>query len=291
MDAYRTPSRWFSDPRSAIMPGMEKAYKNGDFLMSRDARALRILSEYIEPQARFARYKVADTVVFFGSARALPKDQADEALVNARATGNPDTIAHAEAGVKLARYYEDARALARLMTEWSKSQSKTSRRYLVCSGGGPGIMEAANRGASEAHGISIGLGISLPSEPSNNAYITRELEFEFHYFFMRKFWFVYLAKALIAFPGGFGTMDEFFELLTLVQTQKSSKHMPIILYGREFWNDVVNLDALIRWGTISPSDLSLFKVCDSPEEAFEHLKHELTRLYGAKDKDAEPPPV
>jgi hypothetical protein len=286
MGAHRTPSRWFSDPRSAIMPAMEKAYKNGDFLMSRDARVIRILSEYIEPQSRFARYKVADTVVFFGSARALPRDQAEEALVNAKSTGNPDTIAQAESGVRLARYYEDARELARLMTEWSKSLSKTSRRFLVCSGGGPGIMEAANRGASEAHGISIGLGISLPSEPSNNAYITRELEFEFHYFFMRKFWFVYLAKALIAFPGGFGTMDEFFELLTLVQTQKSSKHMPIILYGREFWNDVLNLDALIRWGTISASDLSLFKVCDSPEEAFEHLKHELSVLYGGKDAEA-----
>jgi uncharacterized protein (TIGR00730 family) len=273
------------------MRGMEKAYKNGDFLMSREARALRILSEYIEPQARFARYKVADTVVFFGSARALPMDQAQEALANAQTMGDPDAVARAESGVKLARYYEDARTLARLMTEWSKSLSKTSRRYLVCSGGGPGIMEAANRGASEAHGISIGLGISLPNEPSINAYITRELGFEFHYFFMRKFWFVYLAKALVVFPGGFGTMDELFELLTLIQTQKSSKHMPIILFGREFWSEVLNLDALLRWGTISPSDLSLFKIAETPEDAFGYLKQELTRLYGVKDKDAEPPPV
>jgi len=265
---------------------MEKAYKNEDFLMSRDARALRILSEYLEPQSRFARFKVTDTVVFFGSARALPRENAEEALVNAKATGNPQAIARAEGGMLLARYYEDARQLARNMTEWSKSLSKTNRRFLVCSGGGPGIMEAANRGASEAHGISIGLGISLPNEPSVNPYITREMEFEFHYFFMRKFWFVYLAKALVVFPGGFGTMDELFELLTLVQTQKSSKHMPIVLYGREFWSDVLNFDALIRWGTISAADLSLFHVADTPDEAFDYLKRELATLYGEKDAEA-----
>ena len=265
---------------------MEKAYKNEDFLMSRDARALRILSEYLEPQARFARYRVADTVVFFGSARALPSEQADKLLAEARASGDAGAIARAETGIKLSRYYEDARVLAGKMTQWSKSLSKTSRRFIVCSGGGPGIMEAANRGASEAHGISIGLGISLPMEASSNPYVTREMEFEFHYFFMRKFWFVYLAKALVVFPGGFGTMDELFELLTLVQTQKSTKHMPIILYGREFWKDVLNLEALIRWGTISPGDLSLFHVADSPDEAFTILERELTSLYG--EKDAEP---
>jgi len=202
---------------------MDKAYKNSDFMMGRDARPLRILSEYLEPQARFARYRIADTVVFFGSARALPHDLATEELANAKLSGNETAIAKAEQGILLARYYEDARALAHKMTEWSKSLSKTSRRFIVCSGGGPGIMEAANRGASEAHGISIGLGISLPFEASKNPYITRELSFEFHYFFMRKFWFVYLAKALVVFPGGFGTFDELFELLTLVQTRKSSK--------------------------------------------------------------------
>jgi uncharacterized protein (TIGR00730 family) len=264
---------------------MEKAYKNNDFLMSRDARALRILSEYIEPQARFARFKVSDTVVFFGSARALPADKAAEALVNAKSTGNPSAIARAEGGIHLARYYEDARVLAKSMTEWSKSLSATSRRYLVCSGGGPGIMEAANRGASEAHGISIGLGISLPDEPTMNEYITREMGFEFHYFFMRKFWFVYLAKALVVFPGGFGTMDELFELLTLVQTRKSSKTMPIVLYGRAFWSEVFNFDALIRWGTISASDLSLFHIADAPDEAFTYLTRELTSLYGTKDPE------
>ncbi len=265
---------------------MDKAYKNSEFVMSRDARPLRILSEYLEPQSRFARYKVADTVVFFGSARALPTERAAEALVNAKATGNAAAIAKAEGGVHLARYYEDARALARSMTEWSKAHSSTSRRFLVCSGGGPGIMEAANRGASEAQGISIGLGISLPDEPTMNEYITRELGFEFHYFFMRKFWFVYLAKALVVFPGGFGTMDELFELLTLVQTRKSSKTMPIVLYGRAFWKDVLNFDALIRWGTIEPADLSLFHVADTPEEAFAYLTHELGSLYGGKDAEA-----
>jgi uncharacterized protein (TIGR00730 family) len=268
---------------------MEKAYKNNDFLMSREARALRILSEYIEPQARFARYKVADTVVFFGSARAMPVDKASEALVNAQATGNAAAITRAEGGMLLSRYYEDARALARMMTEWSKSLSNVRRRFLVCSGGGPGIMEAANRGASDAHGISIGLGISLPDEPTMNDYITREMGFEFHYFFMRKFWFVYLAKALVVFPGGFGTMDELFELLTLVQTRKSSKTMPIVLYGADFWREVLNFDALIRWGTISAADLSLFHVADSPDEAFSYLTRELSSLYG--DREPEVPSV
>jgi uncharacterized protein (TIGR00730 family) len=268
---------------------MDKAYKNSEFLMGRDARPLRILAEYLEPQARFARYKVADTVVFFGSARALPIERAEEALVNAKSTKNAAAIARAEGGVLLARYYEDARKLAHSMTEWSKSLGSASRRFLVCSGGGPGIMEAANRGASEAHGISIGLGISLPDEPTMNEYITREMGFEFHYFFMRKFWFVYLAKALVVFPGGFGTMDELFELLTLVQTRKSSKTMPIVLYGREFWTEVLNFDALIRWGTISAADLSLFHIADTPEEAFTYLTRELSSLYG--DKDAEVPSV
>jgi len=265
---------------------MDKAYKNSDFMMGRDARPLRILSEYLEPQARFARYRIADTVVFFGSARALPHDLATEELANAKLSGNETAIAKAEQGILLARYYEDARALAHKMTEWSKSLSKTSRRFIVCSGGGPGIMEAANRGASEAHGISIGLGISLPFEASKNPYITRELSFEFHYFFMRKFWFVYLAKALVVFPGGFGTFDELFELLTLVQTRKSSKKMPIVLYGKDFWRSVVDLDALMRWGTISATDLSLFHVADSPDEAFDYLKRELLTLYGEIDAEA-----
>ena len=258
---------------------MEKAYKNLDFLASRDARGIRILSEYLEPQARFAHYNVRDTVVFFGSARAEDPDAARAALEEARRKGDQNAIEQARRAVCLARYYDDAKSLAHGLTEWSKELGESSRRFIVCSGGGPGIMEAANRGASEAAGISIGLGISLPLEVSTNAYITRELGFEFHYFFMRKFWFVYLAKALVVFPGGFGTLDEFFELLTLLQTRKTDKQMPVVLYGEEFWNEVVNFDALLRWGTISPEDLALFHRCSTPADALGFLKTELTRLY------------
>ena len=258
---------------------MEKAYKNLDFLSSRDARTLRILSEYLEPQSRFGHYRVTDTVVFFGSARALPADEASSKLEKALAEKDEPKIEASRRSVTLARYYEDARTLARLLTEWSKSLELPDRRFIVCSGGGPGIMEAANRGASEASGISIGLGISLPCEPTANRFITRELGFEFHYFFMRKFWFVYLAKALVVFPGGFGTMDELFELLTLIQTRKTGKKMPVVLYGAEFWNDVLDLDALVRWGTISREDLGLFHVSSDPDEAFEFLRASLDRLY------------
>jgi uncharacterized protein (TIGR00730 family) len=262
-----------------------KAYKNMDFLMSREARTLRILSEYLEPQARFDRYRISDTVVFFGSARAVPREEADRQLKEAEKGGNEQEIRTAGRRVALADHYEDARKLANLLTEWSKGLGLPSRRFIVCSGGGPGIMEAANRGASEAAGISVGLGISLPRETTANPYITRELGFEFHYFFTRKFWFVYLAKALVVFPGGFGTLDELFELLTLVQTGKSRKQMPILLYGEEYWNEVCNFDALVKWGTISEEDLDLFRTASTPEEAFEHLKDELTRLYLVPEVD------
>jgi uncharacterized protein (TIGR00730 family) len=256
----------------------QKAYNNLDFLNSREARLLRILSEYLEPQARFARYNVADTVVFFGSARALPPEDAERVAADAEASGDPAAVAWARRQLRLARYYDDARQLAFLLTRWSKSLGQASRRFIVCSGGGPGIMEGANRGASEAAGLSIGLGISLPREATANRFITRELGFEFHYFFMRKFWFFYMAKALVVFPGGFGTLDELFEMLTLVQTLKR-KPMPIVLYGREFWSQVVNFDALVDWATISPEDLSLVYSASTPDEAFEYLRTQLTRLY------------
>ncbi len=258
---------------------MEKAYKNLEFLNSPDARTIRILAEYLEPQARFNRFRIKDTVVFFGSARALPPDKAAREMREARASKDPWRIEQAGKSAQLTRYYDDARTLARLLTEWSKSLPPPNRRFIVCSGGGPGIMEAANRGASDATGLSIGLGISLPVEPTANPYITRELMFEFHYFFMRKFWFAYLAKAMIVFPGGFGTLDELFELLTLVQTRKTTKRLPIVLYGKEYWSEIVHFDALVRWGTISAEDLHLFKVADSPNDAFEYLRDELSAMY------------
>jgi uncharacterized protein (TIGR00730 family) len=257
----------------------EKAYKNLDFLMSREARTIRMLAEYLEPQARFRHYRITDTVVFFGSARARPVADAEQVLLAAERAGDATAIEAARSQLRLARYYDDARALARMLTAWSKGLELPNRRFIVCSGGGPGIMEAANRGASDAAGISIGLGISLPEETTANAYITRELGFEFHYFFTRKFWFVYLAKGLVVFPGGFGTLDEVFELLTLIQTRKIGKAMPVLLYGREFWDEVVDFGALVRWGTISPEDVSLFRVVSTPDEAFTILRDEFTRLY------------
>ncbi len=251
-----------------------KAYKNETFMNSPNARELRILAEYLEPASRLDQYEVSDTIVFFGSARILPRDVAEKQLETAREENTGIEVA--ERGLMMSRYYEDARGLASRMTEWSKKLEDKKRRFLICTGGGPGIMEAANRGASEAGGINIGFNISLPFEQHFNPYITRELNFEFHYFFMRKFWFLYLAKAMVVFPGGFGTMDELFETMTLMQTGKSKKKLPILLYGREFWNDVLNLDALVKYGTISAEDLKLFHVTDSVDEAFEYLVGKLS---------------
>jgi hypothetical protein len=254
-----------------------KAYKNINFLKRREARTVRILSEYLEPETRFEDFDVSDTIVFFGSARVLPRKQARAALKAAKAKGKSEQIAHAERELAMARYYEDARQLAKRLTKWSKGLEKGRRRFVVCTGGGPGLMEAANRGASEAKGLNIGLNISLPHEQHDNPYISRELNFEFNYFFMRKFWFTYLAKALIAFPGGFGTMDEFFELMTLIQTRKLGKTMPIVLYGTSYWDEVINFDAMVRHGTISASDLDLFKRLDSVDEAFDYITRELNK--------------
>jgi uncharacterized protein (TIGR00730 family) len=235
------------------------AYRNDEFLKHPDARPLRILSEYLEPLTHFREHKIRDTVVFFGSAR-LTEDG------------------------PLGRYYEAARQLARLITEWGDTVAGGVNRFVVTSGGGPGIMEAANRGAAEAGGKTIGLNIGLPFEQFPNPYITPELSFEFHYFFMRKFWFAYLAKALVVFPGGFGTLDELFELLTLVQTKKLTKKIFILLYGSEYWNELINFDALVRHGMIAQSDLNLFKFADDPATALELLKEAL-KVY---IKPAEP---
>jgi uncharacterized protein (TIGR00730 family) len=251
-----------------------KAYQDTRFLESKDARALRILAEYLEPLARFARHKVQDTIVFMGSARLASEEAARAALAEAERTGQG--IEAAQTALRLAAYYEAARALARRLTEWSKGLGREDRRFVVCTGGGPGIMEAANRGASEARGLNVGLTISIPNEEFDNPYVSRELHFHFHSFFMRKFWFVYLAKAVVLFPGGFGTLDELFELLTLVQTRKMRKRIPIVLFGAEYWDDVVNFDALVRYGTISPQDLDLFHRTDSVDEAYRIIVDGLT---------------
>lgn len=250
-----------------------RAYRDPEFMNSPEARGLRILAEYMEPLDRFDEFNIKDTILFFGSARLLPRDEADRRLEAAEAGGGD--LIRANADVKMSRYYEDARELARRLTEWSKSLKDQGRRFVICSGGGPGIMEAANRGASEAKGENIGLGISLPKEQGVNPYVTRKLAFEFHYFFTRKFWFLYLAKAMVIMPGGFGTLDEFFEGLTLIQTRKMNKKMPIILYGSEFWCKVLNLEALVEFGTISREDLDLFQVIDDVDEAYDIITRQL----------------
>jgi len=246
-----------------------KAYENQDFIHSRDGRALRILAEYHEPLSRLTHYNITDTVVFMGSARLASADDAAAAVAAAQ-RGEGDAAA-AQKMMKMSVYYEAARELAHRLTKWSKGLGDDERRFVVCTGGGPGIMEAANRGASEAKGLNVGFTISLPFEEFENPYISRELDFHFHYFFMRKFWFLYLAKAMIFFPGGFGTFDELFETLTLIQTQKMRKKMPMVLFGATFWNKVINLEALVDAGTISESDLDLLFHTDSVDEAFEYI--------------------
>ena len=247
-----------------------KAYKNEHWINSPDARLLRILSEYMEPLSRFHELEVKDTIVVFGSARIRSEEEARKELEEAQ--GNGGDVAHAERTLEMSKYYEATRELAARLTEWSKSISDESgRRFVVCSGGGPGIMEAANRGASEAKGLNVGLNISLPFEQNENPYITRELAFEFHYFFMRKFWFTYLAKAMVVMPGGFGTLDEFMEVVTLVQTLKIKKPLPIVLFGKEFWSKVLDFQPMIDFGTISPTDTDLFFQTDSVDEAYEYI--------------------
>ncbi len=260
-----------------------KAYHNEDFLNSRDARALRILSEYLEPQSRFQHYRLDDTIVVLGSARTISRAQAERELEAAR-NGKGD-IDRAQRQLEMSQYYEAARKAARRLTEWSKGLVDEERRFVICTGGGPGIMEAANRGASEAKGLNIGLTISMPIEEFANPYITRELAIHFHYFFMRKFWFAYLAKAVIVFPGGFGTLDELFELLTMLQTHKIRKHLPIVLFGNKYWDEVINFDALVRCGNINAEDLGLLHRTDSVDDACEFIIDQLTR-YALAERGA-----
>jgi len=251
-----------------------KAYEDTRFLQSRDARALRILAEYLEPLYRFQRHNVQDTIVFMGSARLRSEEAARAELAEAERKG--EGIEAAEMALRLSIYYEGARELARRLTAWSKKLGREERRFVVCTGGGPGIMEAASRGACEAKGLNVGLTISIPDDEFDNPFVSRELRFYFHYFFMRKFWFVYLAKAVVLFPGGYGTLDELFEILTLVQTRKTRKRMPIVLFGTKYWDEVINFDALVKYGTISPGDLDLFHRTDSLDEAYDIITKGLT---------------
>lgn len=269
-------------------PWPPKAYKNLEFLNSPEARQIRILCELEETERRFREENVEDTIVMFGSARTLPLAEAQKAYeaVNQRLStiANPtpedmEELRIATANLKNAPYYDQAAQLSEELTRWSMRLPDKKRRFLVCSGGGPGIMEAANHGAKRIGGASVGLGISLPFEQSLNPYITHDLQFEFHYFFIRKYWFIYLAKALVVFPGGFGTMDELFETLTLIQTRKVQKKMPIVLYGADFWNNLINFDAFLEWGVISKSDLELFRVMDTVEEARDWIISVLTEQH------------
>jgi len=270
-----------------------KAYKNLDFLSSPDARAIRMLAEFLEPSGRLRRAGIRDTIVFFGSARlksrkdALREFHKAERIASKKSTRSSAALKmlqDARTDLNMSKYYEDAVQLARLLTQWSKKLYHLSR-FVVCSGGGPGIMEAANKGAFEAGGRSIGLNISLPFEQYPNKFISKDLNFEFHYFFMRKFWFVYLSKALIVFPGGFGTFDELMEVLTLLQTRKLRKKITVVLYGKEFWDRVIDIDALIRMRLISASDVELFSYANSPEEAFKFLVKELRKNYPDETKE------
>jgi hypothetical protein len=290
-------------PRSAPAPleCASLAYENPEFLNGADGRLIRIVAEYLEPLARFRREQIQDTVVFFGSARFRGREEANHELELLDNTGStqpapsheqPASVPQivegtatdlqrkrAVAAVEMARYYEDARRLAGMLTNWAKRIPSRRHRFVVTSGGGPGIMEAANRGAWEAGGKTIGLNIRLPFEQAPNPYITPSLNFEFHYFFMRKLWFAYLSKALVVFPGGFGTLDEMFEILTLAQTQKLAKKITVVIYGSEYWKKVFNLDVLVDTGAISPKDIELFQFADTPEQAFDMLKQGLTQNY------------
>ena len=270
-----------SKKKASVLP----AYSNHEFMNSAGARELRILSEFIEPKLRFSKNKIIDTIVFFGSARIKSEKEAKAKLRELKKSDKKtsrkykDELVAAERMLLMSRYYEDAVELSKRLTEWSMKLSKEEKRFIVCSGGGPGIMEAANKGAKLAGGDSIGLNISIPFEQFGNKYLKPESTFEFHYFFMRKFWFVYLAKALIVFPGGFGTLDEFMEVLTLMQTKKIKKDMKVIIYDEKFWKQIINFDKLIEFGTVSKSDMKLFDFCSTVDEVFNKVTGHFEKFY------------
>jgi uncharacterized protein (TIGR00730 family) len=268
-------------PRAAAET--QPAFLLREFLESDEARPIRILAEYFEPMRRFRDQQIQDTVVFFGSARVHSREWAEQRLARARLTGRRRSakaeLHRWQRAVQWSRFYEDAREVARRLTAWSLKLDAPPHRFVVCSGGGPGIMEAANRGAYEAGGKTIGLNIQLPHEQGANRYVTPGLGFDFHYFFMRKFWFAYLAKALVIFPGGFGTLDELFEFLTLSQTHRLSRKLAVIMYGSSYWRELLDFKPMVTWEAIAPEDLKCLTFCDSPAEAFEHLKTHLETYY------------
>lgn len=270
-----------------------KAYEDINFLNSSDARILRILSEFLEPQTKFRKHKIVDTIVFFGSARLLSRKRALSELnkfktINTKDINAPniaEALKTSRHMVKMSRYYEEAVDLSKRLTQWSLSLDTSGNRFIICTGGGPGIMEAANKGAKLAGGYSVGLNISLPFEQYLNKYVSPELRFEFHYFFMRKFWFAYLAKALVVFPGGFGTLDEFFELLTLIQTGKVKKKMLLVVYDEKYWRNIINFDALVANNVISSADMNLFSFCNGVDEAFNTIKKHFEKYYLRKEEE------
>jgi uncharacterized protein (TIGR00730 family) len=289
----RGKRRVLNSVKGSGTPRQPKAYNNLEFLNSPEARTIRILSEFLEPFNRFRREGIRDTIVVFGSARVLPRKLARKQLQAIRQEASNvkrvtrrmrEQVRAAEVDYEMSQYYEDAVKLSYMLTKWSLELNH-KMHFVICSGGGPGIMEAANKGAIMAGGKSVGLNISIPFEQQSNPYISENLNFEFHYFFMRKFWFVYLGKALIMFPGGFGTLDEMMEVLTLLQTKKVKRSLPVLLYGRKYWTEVLNFDALVKHRTISAEDLDYIRFADTPEEAFDILTGELRRLYiEQKDK-------
>ena len=255
-----------------------KAYEDPEFMTSFEARQIRIMSEYLMPLTHFEKLRVKDTIVFFGSARLPAPHQCKAEKERLIAAGEWNDVEEKHFNLRL-RYYKDAVRLAYKLTQWSKALPADARRFLICSGGGPGIMEAANRGAAHARGLSVGMNISLPFEQDPNPYITQTLNFEFHYFFMRKFWLMNLAKALVIFPGGYGTLDELFEMLTLVQTRKVQKRLPVVVFGKEYWDEVLNFEAMARWRMIKKEDVKFVHFSDDPEDAFQYLTKNLAEIY------------